>query len=751
LIKKGQVIVDEVPAPMVDKNSVLVEVRYSLISTGTELARVASSDESLLRKAVKVPVKVKRALTMMATQGVSQTIDKARGLFDTAYPTGYSCSGTVIDVGQGISDIKVGDRVACAGAGKANHAEIVSVPWNLLVKIPEGVNLKYAASITLGAIAMQGVRRAEPRFGDIITVIGLGLIGQITVLILKAAGCHVIGIDISKSRVELAKNLDMDYGVASGEEDPVNTVLRYSSGYGADATIITAATKSNEPAELAMEITRKKGRVVVVGDVGLHLKRQPFYEKELDFLISTSYGPGRYDELYEEKGIDYPYAYVRWTEKRNMQEYLRMLALANMNIEELISREYPVEEAAKAYDDLKSESRPLAVLLKYKESPDTLPQKLTRKVIAKGPFTIHPLSTPKLLNVALIGAGDFAKSVHLPNLKRLSNLYNIYAIVSNTGSNAKGVAKRYGAVYATTDYGEVLRDENVNVVLICTRHKLHARMAIEALKAGKHIFVEKPLCLNRQELSQICSLYVGEKGAISSFEMNKSPCPATRYLSAINHESRTKGHSSSAIYHSPLLTVGFNRRFSPYGQRIKEITKNRLSPMIINYRMNAGYIPLNHWVHTEEGGGRNIGEACHIYDLFNFFTDSEAVSVEAKSITPKSEQYVSNDNFVATIKYKDGSLCNLTYTALGSTDYPKEEMEIYVDGKILKMVDYEELEISGAKYKGLQTKTREKGYLEELKAFYKAFREGGEPIPLWQLIQATEISLSVEEKIQREC
>jgi len=467
LIKKGEVVVEEVPAPIVNENSVLVEVRYSVISAGTEMAGITTSGESLLQKAMKQPEKVKKAFDMVKTQGLSETITKVKGQLSLGHPTGYSCAGVVIDVGKAVQGIKIGDRVACAGAGHANHAEIISVPRNLVVKIPENLSFDKAASATLGSIAMQGVRRAAPNFGEIIAVIGLGLIGQLTVQLLKIAGCRVIAIDLLKSRVEFAQSLGMDYGIVIDDENPVTEVMKYTSGFGADATIITAATPSNLPVQQAMQMTRKKGKVVVVGDVGLHLKRAPFYEKEIDFLISCSYGPGRYDKMYEGKGIDYPYAYVRWTESRNMQEYLRLLAEGKIDFKALVSREYSIEEAPRAYRELgENKEKPLGVLLRYPDKSETL--KLLERV------TITPVILKKegLINVAFIGAGSFAKSTHLPNLQKLSNLYNIYAVVSATGSNAKEAAKRFKANYCATDYQEVLRDKNVDMVLITTRHNL---------------------------------------------------------------------------------------------------------------------------------------------------------------------------------------------------------------------------------------------------------------------------------------
>ena len=709
LIKRGQIIIEDVPLPIVDKGSVLVKVKYSLISAGTESAGVAASGESILKKALKQPDKVKQILSMVKTQGLSETIDKVKGKLESANPTGYSCAGIVIDVGENVRDIKTGDRVACGGAGYANHAEIVCVPRNLVVKMPDGLDLKQAASVTLGAIAMQGVRRAAPTFGETVAVIGLGLVGQITVQILKVAGCHVIGMDLIESRVQLAQSLGMDWGVIIEKTDPVEQVMRYTSGIGTDATIITAATESNLPVQQAMEMTRKKGKVVVVGNVGLHLQRQPFYEKEIDFLISCSYGPGRYDETYEEEGIDYPYAYVRWTENRNMQEYFRMLSESKINFKALISKEYDIADAPEAYRELKESSdRPLGGLLRYgSEEPSVETSNGSESLSAERKVLVNakPIKKEGIINVAVIGAGSFAQSVHLPNLRKLPDLYNIYAIVTRTGNNAKQVAKKFGANYCTTDYQEILQDENIDMVLIATRHNLHAPMAMEAAKTGKAVFLEKPMALNQEELDELVKV------------LKETQVP---------------------------FMVGFNRRFSPFAVRAKEIISQRQNPLIINYRVNAGYIPLDHWVHTEEGGGRIIGEACHMFDLFNYWVDSQVEKINVNAIKPKTSQVLSRDNFTATIQYADGSVCILTYTALGAQEFGKEYIEIHTDGQTLIIDDFKSLEVFGGKTKGLKSKSVQKGHLEELQLFAQCNKgESDLPILLEQLMNATKTSFMV--------
>jgi len=704
LVRRGKITVEDVPAPLVGEGNVLVEVAYSLISTGTEVEGLKRSGESLVRKAIEHPEQVKKLARFLAEKGIKKTLALVRGKVGTAHPLGYSCSGVVIQVGEGVEGIKPGDRVACAGAGKANHAEIVLVPKNLVVKVPEDVSLRDASSVALGAIAMQGVRRADPKFGEIVAVIGLGLLGQLTVQLLKISGCRVIGCDLKKDRVALAQELGLDWGFVSSEVDLQKEVLHLTEGHGVDAAIITAAAPGdNTIVQLATEVTRKKGRVVIVGDVGLGLKRSPLYEKELDVLISTSYGPGRYDEAYEGKGVDYPYAYVRWTEKRNMEEYLRLLAEGRVTFSRLIGGIYPVEQALKAYQALQeSEPRPLAVLLDYHLGEVDTSQKLKTK--------IEVVSASKArtgrIKVAVIGAGNFAKTIHLPNLQKLSNLYEIHAIVSATGSNAKETARQFGAAYCSTDYHDVLADEDVDMVMICTRHNLHAKIAMEAAKAGKAVFSEKPMALNKRELNELVEVL---------------------------KETRV-----------PFM-VGFNRRFSPAAMRVKELIKDRQNPIIVIYRVNAGYIPLDHWVHTEEGGGRIIGEACHMFDLFNYFTESEVESIDVSAISPKTEHISSKDNFVATLKYTDGSVCTLIYTALGPAELPKEYIEVYCDGKTFVIDDFKELRVYGSKAKGWKG-PQDKGHLQELKEFGRALRDAGAwPISLDELVRATEISILVNQ------
>lgn len=706
LLRRGKAVVEEVPVPKTEPGCVLVRVDHSCISTGTELSSIRMSETSLWKRALKQPDNVKKVLQMVATSGLSRTHSLVKGKLDAGSATGYSAAGTVIEVGEGVHHLQPGDRVACAGAQCAHHAEFICVPSNLSVLLPESLDFPLASTITLGAIAMQGVRRASPTLGECFVVVGLGILGQITVQLLKANGCRVIGIDLDQQRIQLAESLGMDLGLIPEHGNPIEHIIRLTDGIGADGVIVTAATPSNEVMSTAFNICRKKGRVVLVGDVGLDLNRSDFYQKEIDFFISSSYGPGRYDTRYEEEGLDYPVAYVRWTENRNMGEYLRLLAEKRLNIAPLIAATYPISEAGNAYEQLKEGSdKPLIVLLGY-------PQDEHQAIVRTISNPLAKRSPEKRVRLALVGAGGFAKGMHLPNIAKLTNRFHLQAIVSRTGHNASATAKQFAANYASTDYQEVLNDPEVDAVILATRHCLHAEMTLQALKAGKHVLVEKPLALTAASLREITSFY----------EENPN--------------------------HSSILLTGFNRRFSPIMQKIQHIISQRSNPMILNYRMNAGYIPLDHWVHGEEGGGRNRGEACHIYDLFTFLTNSLVLSVSTHSIKPATGYYTGEDNFITTLSFADGSIATLTYTALGSKEYPKEQLEIFVDGKVIAMHDYKHFNVTGAKIKGIRHVAVEKGQMEELVAFGEAIQDHGVwPIPLWQQIQATQISLDVEAQL----
>ncbi len=703
LLSNKQILVEDIPIPTPKKREVLVKTAFSLISTGTELSGKKKSEGSLAKKIISDPEKLRKAIDIIKKQGLNRALEVAESRKETKGFLGYSLAGVVVGTGDSVKEFKIDDRVACSGAGKANHAKFVCVPENLVVKIPENLDFQSASSVALGSIALQGLRRADVRIGENVAVIGLGLLGQILIQLLKVNGARVIGFDINDEKINLAKDLGINQAYSSLKNNILEKALKFSQERGVDSTIITASSPGNNGIiQQAMEITRKKGKVVVVGEIGLGPQRSPFYEKEIDYLISCSYGPGRYDSTYEEKGIDYPFSYVRWTEKRNMEEYIKLLAEKKINFQKLVSQSFFVEEASRAYQFLEEE-KPIkpAVLLDYHFNED-------KQIIKK--VETAPFRTKKnVIRVGVIGAGGFAKLMHLPNLSKLPELYSIFAICDLDGVNAKNTADKFKANYCTTDYKDILNDQDIDMAIIALPHNLHAKVAMEAARSKKAVFCEKPVALNKDELKELENVLIETK--------------------------------------VPYL-VGFNRRFSPFAKKIKEVIENRENPLIVQYQMNSGFIPKGHWVQTEAGGGRNIGEACHIYDLFTYFTESQIDKVNAYSINPKREKYSKNDNFTVNLKFKDGSVCNLIYTAIGSEDYSKEQMKIYFDGKIIFLNDYSEMEVFGLKKEKSRIK-QDKGHFNEIKEFAQKIKEGnGFPIPLWQMIQATEISFEVEKQIK---
>lgn len=703
LLKQGAPVVESVPAPQAEPGTVLVATRVSCISVGTELSGIKMSGTPLWKKALAQPQKVRQALDMVAEKGITRTIAEIKGKVETPLPVGYSAAGTVIAVGEGVSGFAVGDRVAVAGAQCAFHAEILCVPVNLAVAIPDGVAFDAASTVALGAIALQGIRRAAPTLGETFVVVGLGFLGQLTMQMLRANGVKVVALDPDAGRLAQA--------VAAGAlgldpHTPAEAqVARLTGGVGADGVIVTAATASDDVISVAFKMCRKKARVVLVGDVGLDIDRSDIYVKELDFLVSTSYGPGRYDARYEEEGLDYPVSQVRWTENRNMAAYLDLLASGGVTLTGFLDSRFPVDQAPAAYAALKGEQRPMLTLLDY--AGDSAPE----RAIAFSPRAQAQVKAG-VIRLAVVGAGDFAIAMHLPILKALPQ-FHLAAIVNRTGHKAAAAAKRFGADAALTDFDAVLADSGIDAVLLCTRHDRHAVQALAALKAGKHVLVEKPLALNRAELAEI------------------------------------RDYMEQASDHAPVLMCGFNRRFSPFVTPIAEALKGRSNPLMADYRMNAGHIPGEHWVHGPQGGGRNIGEACHIYDLFTALTGAKVKSVTATALDPKTEFYRAEDNFAATIAFEDGSVASLTYTALGNTKYAKEKMELYSDGTVFTLDDYKALTVTG-RSGGRDSKAAEKGHREEWQAFAAAIAAGRQPVPLWQTFQAMEIAFAVEDAIKGE-
>ncbi len=703
LVKGGGVVVDEVPVPALGPRELLVRVHYSCVSVGTELTGVQLSGMPLYRRALKQPHHARRALELAKDQGMVRTYRRISGRLAAGTPTGYSAAGVVAALGDEVTDFEVGDRVACAGAGIANHAEVIAVPVNLAVRVPDRLGLDDASTVTLGAIALQGVRRTEPTLGETVAVVGLGVLGQLTAQLLRASGARVLGSDLDPARAEQAVAGGIDWVVDKDDTLPA-AAGRVTEGFGVDAVVITAATSSSALVSDAFQACRRRGRVVVVGDVGLDLKRHDMYEKELELRMSTSYGPGRYDPVYEQEGQDYPYGYVRWTEGRNMEEYLRLLAEGRVTLAHLAAERYSIDEATAAYEALQRQGpKPTVVVLEYEPEARAL-ERTVRTAPARA-------AAAGRIRVGLAGAGSFAEGTHVPNLLKLRSDFELRAVMSRTGSAAKALATRNEAAYATTDYDALLSDDEVDLVLISTRHDLHAPLALRALEAGKHVFVEKPLALTAAELEAIETFYL----------------------------ERDEG---------PVLMTGFNRRFSPAVQRLLSFLAARSAPLVIDYRMNAGYIPLDHWVHGPEGGGRNIGEACHVYDVFDALTGGRVDRVSAVPITP-SGRLAANDNFTATVRYDDGSVCTLTYTALGAKEHPKERMEVYADGRVLTLDDFRSLTATGRKHAIWSSRTVDKGHRQELEALAGCLLRGAAwPISLEEQVRATRISFDVEAQIR---
>ena len=701
-LRTGDVNVADVPAPVARPGFVLVRTAASLISAGTERLTVETGQKSLIGRAVEQPALVKQVIQKARNQGVLNTLDAVRSKLGSLVALGYSAAGTVIGIDDETVDFRVGDRIACAGVAYASHAEILAVPKNLCVRIPENVSFDAAAFSTLGAIALQGLRLAEPTLGESIAVIGLGLIGQITVQLLKANGCRVFGIDLETSKVDLARQLGADDGCAP-DDDAKRRVMEWSRGHGADAVIITAATLSNQPVELAGEISRAKGRVIVVGAVGLNIPRKPFYDRELTFKISMSYGPGRYDPQYEERGHDYPFAYVRWTEGRNIEAFLDLLASGRINVEPLITHRFSIDDGARAYELVTSDEPYLGIVLQYDSTRD-----VERRIrISTKESTPAPA---KSVRVGMIGAGDYAKSMLLPHFK--AEQVDFHSIATASGVTARAVGAQYGFRFCVSGADEIINDEEVNLVVIATRSGTHAELARRALARGHHVFVEKPLALNDQELDAV--------------------------LAAAD---QSQGH----------LMVGFNRRFSPLARTAKEFFKDSQTPLSINYRINAGRIPRDHWAHDpHDGGGRIIGEVCHFIDFMHFITSSLTTRVYAESISSRNNEIFDEDSVVITLRLADGSNGSIAYLAEGDKAMPKERIEIFGAGKSFVIDDFRTATTySNGREKTTKLRAQDKGQKNEVRTVCSVVLEGKPaPISLDDLATTTRATFRILESLR---
>ncbi|HXT62293.1 MAG TPA: bi-domain-containing oxidoreductase [Pyrinomonadaceae bacterium] len=699
--KTGAVAVTNVPAPVAQPGFVVVRTAASLISAGTERLTVEAGQKNLVSRALEQPALVRKVLDKAKSEGVVATFDAVRSKLGSLTALGYSAAGTIAAVGEGVTELRVGDRVACAGVGYASHAEVLSVPKNLCVRIPDDVSFEHAAFGTVGAIALQGVRLAEPTLGESVAVIGLGLIGQLAVQLLTANGCRVFGIDLDQQKIELAKQLGADDGCNS-DEGAKARVLAWSRGRGADAVLITAATSSNEPVELAGEISRAKGRVIVVGAVGLNLPRKPYYDRELTFRISMSYGPGRYDRNYEERGHDYPFSYVRWTEGRNIEAFLDLVSSGRIKIDPLITHRFKIEDGEDAYELITGDQPYLGVLLQY----DTTRQLEPRIEL---PQKTRTAAAAKTVRLGVIGAGDYAKSMLLPNFKAAGAEFQ--SIATASGVTARAVAEQHGFRFCASGGAEVINDAEVNLVMIATRPATHGELATAALLAGKNVFVEKPLALNDDELERVMQ--------------------------------------AAAASGKPLM-VGFNRRFAPLAGAARDFFTDRQLPLSINYRVNAGRISPNHWVQDPSEGGRIIGEVCHFIDLIHFLTGSLTTRVFAEAVANRNSETTNEDSVFVTLRLADGSNASIAYLAEGDKALPKERIEIFGGGKSFVLDDFR----SGTAYENGREKTtklreQDKGQRDEVRTVMSVVLDGKPAaISLADLKTTTRATFRIRESLQ---
>ncbi len=691
-LKTGELEVAEIPAPRPGQGEVLVRSRASLISPGTERMLVEFSRANLVSKARQQPEKVKQVLDKIRTDGLLPTLEAVFRKLDQPLPLGYCNAGEVLETGEGIHDLNPGDRVASNGP----HAELVCVPRNLCAKIPDGVAFEEAAFTVMGSIALQGIRLAQPELGETFLVFGMGLIGILTVQLLRASGCAVLAADPNPKRLRWAEEFGALPVDLSAGADPVAAALARTGGRGVDGVLIAAAAQGDGIVHQAASSCRKRGRIVLVGVVGLNLRRSDFYEKELTFQVSCSYGPGRYDEDYEKKGRDYPYGFVRWTEGRNLEAVLAALKSGRLRVRDLISSRFEISSAAGAYEKLEKDPEALGVILEYPGPVERSPEVRLKPA---------PAAAAGEVRAGLIGAGNFANSTLLPALVRTPA--RLVAVADLNGATARSAAKKFGAGKAVTDYRLLLADPEINAVFITVGHHLHARFVGEALKAGKHVFVEKPLALNEEELEEIISLY----------------------------------HSPFPIPHS--LTVGFNRRFSPHTIRMKELLRGRSGPLCMTMTVNAGEIPPGHWTQDpERGGGRIIGEGCHFIDLLSFLAGSPAKT--AGAVMAGEGTAVREDKMSIVLAFADGSIGTVNYFANGSKSYPKETLEVFSDGRVLRLDNFRTTRGYGFRgFRSFRTRRQDKGHRAELEAFVDLVARGGEPlIPFEELVNTTRASFA---------
>jgi predicted dehydrogenase/threonine dehydrogenase-like Zn-dependent dehydrogenase len=699
-IKNGKTIIEDVPMPTPREGQALVKVSASLVSAGTERMVVEFAEKSYLGKARSRPDLVKQTLDKAKREGLMPTVQAVFNRLDQPMALGYSSAGTIVALGKNMQGFKVGQRVACAGGGYAAHAEYNVVPKNLLTPLPKNVDFESAAFTTLGAISMHGFRLAEPQLGENVAVIGLGLLGLLTIQLAAAAGCNVLGIDLDPKRIKLASSLGLQAVSRQGAE---SAAAAFTANRGFDAVIICADTSSNDPVELAGVIARDRAKVVATGAVGLNIPRKIYYEKEISFINSRSYGPGRYDANYEENGNDYPIGYIRWTEGRNFQSIVDLMASGKLKVTPLISHRFPIEKGVQAYEVITGKKKEafLGVLLTYPEGKMKEGSRIVFPSIAN--------QKSRIINLGVLGAGLYANATLLPVIKNNKD-FKLIGIASSGGLHAQHSGKKFGFQYATSSEDEIINDKNINTVAILTRHDSHSDLVVKALKAGKHVFVEKPLAVDSKQLTAV-----------------------TKALSTTNRQ---------------LLTVGFNRRFSPLAQSLSSFLLNRNEPLHVHYRINAGYLPTSHWTQDPAlGGGRIIGEACHFIDLITFLVGAAPVSVSAHAL-PNQGKY-REDNVSMTFTFPDGSIGVVDYLANGDKSMPKERLEVFCEGMVAVLDDYVSLVTVKDGKKEEERMSQDKGWKAEMTAFAAAIKNGGEPpIPYEQLIGVTKSTFAAVESIR---
>lgn len=702
-LKTGETTVTEIPSPMVKRGQLLIQTTKTLVSSGTERMLVEFGKAGWIEKARQQPDKVRLVLDKIKTDGLIPTFEAVFNKLDQPIPLGYCNVGRVIDTGAGVQGYAVGDRVISNG----KHAQIVNAPVNLCAKVPAKVSDDEAAFVVLGAIALQGVRLAQPTLGESVVVTGLGLIGLLTVQLLRAHGCRVLAIDSVAERLELARQFGAEVVDLSQDQDPVAVAQQFSHRRGVDAVILTVSSKSNEPIHQAALMCRKRGRIVLVGVTGLELSRADFFEKELTFQVSCSYGPGRYDPTYEEKGIDYPIGFVRWTEQRNFEAVLDMIAEGRLNVGPLISHRFDIAEAEKAYELVGGAAPSMGILLQY---PNALDVALARSVTLPTRSSVQAgnLAKGRSPSVSFIGSGNYAGAVLIPAFKQANA--RLRSIASGSGVTGVYAGRKFGFQEATTDTESIFLDSQTDAIVVTTRHDTHAEFCVKALAVNKHVFVEKPLCLKLSELKDI----------------------------QLAHQA-----AHSAGINGPMLMMGFNRRFSPHVKKIKQLLASTVEPASFVMTVNAGAIATQHWTQDPEvGGGRLLGEACHFVDLLRFLADALIVEWSRTTLTSENDDTVS-----IQLRFANGSIGTIHYFANGSKSFPKERLEVFVAGRVLQLDNFRKLKGFGwPNFKSMNLWRQDKGQRACAQAFVDAIAQGAEPpIPVEELFEVSRIMIEIAE------